>query len=367
MSLSRLISALINKNDYEQFHSLPDEDIKPTTIRLEPAIRHFCDAKAQSLGISVQSFISMVLQGVMIESTQPAKGELTLMYERFFQLFQEHNIPLGDIPIVLKQFGFKLSVLTDKDRLLDAYTPAIQNFLSREFHVNSSWLKGTSDGVYSPKEWYKQCRKFCLDITDLINNDKDITLFLVTDNEEFLSIPVFPNDSRSSEGACNILPFLRIRSSYDVDYKSSYTSFQMVETFDWTYWRSRYQFKAIMLFFYLLNKAPLGYTLHGENFRKLEILEQIPNKFCAQFSYGFNWDPTYYIDVHHNSGPFPGSQQIDEIQYVYNEFFNFGLDKILDNEIASDSITGRKVNKLFLENIITENAKANKMCLTNSI
>ena len=47
---------------------LPDENIKITTFRLEPDLKKFCEDHAKKLGVSMQTFIAMVLKAVMLQN-----------------------------------------------------------------------------------------------------------------------------------------------------------------------------------------------------------------------------------------------------------------------------------------------------------
>jgi len=144
LSLNHLISNVLTTISEDEYVVLPDEKVKATTIRLEPSMRKFCEVKAAKLDISLQAFISQTLKAVIIQTTSPVKFELTLMRERFFEVFKINNITIQEIPLILKDYNITLGKLANEERLLDAYTPALLDFLSNKFNVNQEWLAGRS-------------------------------------------------------------------------------------------------------------------------------------------------------------------------------------------------------------------------------
>ena len=72
-SLNDLVGVLYESNG-KAYVSLPGEAAKQTTIKLEPQVREFCEDYAKKLSVSFVSFVSMVLKGVMLQTTNPVKS-----------------------------------------------------------------------------------------------------------------------------------------------------------------------------------------------------------------------------------------------------------------------------------------------------
>ncbi len=212
MSLTRLIANLLSQKSEEEYSVLPDDEIKPTTVRLEPGVRKFCDIQSEKMGISVQSFISMVLHGVMLESISPVTSELTLMHERFFDLFKFHKIPLAHIPLILKDFNITLSILSDRGRLLDAYSEKLLEYLSELFLVHQNWLNGTSHYITKGfNHWYKWGFVFCRDLLDLKEKNQQPTLLII--KSETYSLNNIDNDINYKEDS--VIVVVKGRFTYD--------------------------------------------------------------------------------------------------------------------------------------------------------
>lgn len=336
-SLSKLISSLINQPNAQEYISLPDEEIKPTTIRLEPAVRKFCDDQALKMGISVQAFIAMVLNGVMLESTNPVKSELLLIYERFFEVFKMHSIMIADIPAVLKRFHLTLSTLTDKNKLLDMLNDELISYMSDFFIMNPEWLKGASNQARtSDLRWYKNTFSFCSHLLDLKNNNLSPEIMLIKSDKTNLEIT---DDSTKIEN--HIIPIIRMKKEYLSG--KYFNCYQAGEHGAWSYWRGRYHLKSIILFCHLSGISLGGYTLKFKCFTNYIATNEFAHVIANKASLGgYNWYPESYIDQFESD--YPGQQGEDELYMIYDEFFATRLDQLLAFQKLS-SIDG-KLKKL---------------------
>ena len=78
--------------------------------------------------------------------------------ERFFSLFQAHEINLPGVVSVMKQHGFTLSTLGNPDRVLDLLDQKTIHYLADTFFVSPEWISGARGSVIEigrNKHWYK--------------------------------------------------------------------------------------------------------------------------------------------------------------------------------------------------------------------
>lgn len=317
-SLTNLITNLLGQHHEEEYSILPSDDVKPTTIRLEPAVRKFCDVQSSKMGISIQSFISMVLHGVMLESKSPVTSELTLMYERFFELFKSHDVPLAYIPVILKDFNITLSILSDRGRLLDAYSDSLIKFLSKTFYVDESYLYGKSHYTCdNAARWYKMAYEFCDTLLDMKQKNQKPRLILI--KPDFYS-----NKNAHTEIPVKVI----VRGEYYYENKFFYF-YKTAISQPWSYDKCRLVLKAIVLFCYLFDIDVLGYAPSQDLFDELDASNGLfvekfhENKMRA-------WRPSDFIDEEENEG-----QTIElspELKGIYGYFFRSQLDRLIENK-----------------------------------
>lgn len=321
-SLSKLISSLINQPNKQEYVSLPDEEIKPTTIRLDPSVRKFCDDQSAKMGISVQAFIAMVLHGVMLESTNPVKAELLLIYERFFEVFKAHNIAISDIPAILSEFNFSLSTLADQNKLLDLINENVITGISVLFHANPLWLKGVSNRARVENlEWYKKTYSFCSHLFTLQKEGLSPHLMLIKTDKSNLNLIEDSPDINN-----NITLIIRLKKEY-LPGKYFYY-YQVCRPETWNYWRSRHQLKSIILFCDIFGLSFGGYTIALKSF--IDLIQEgslACNIITMPMLGGYTWFPEDYID--HYEGEYHTQKNPEEACEVYEEFFYAKLDNLL--------------------------------------
>lgn len=351
-SLSKLISNLINNSDTESYVVLPDDtEIKPTTVRLEPEIRKFCDVQSEQLGISTQSFISMVLKGVMIESLSPLKSELTIMQERFFEVFKSHKIPVIEIPNFLKEFNITLSMLADPNRLLDSYSPKLLSYISDKFHVNEKWLKGqSSTPCKSPfySQWYKFTRSLCGDLLTMIDSLEKPSLYILKDEDFDLNNPDSISDSYNGKNS-NVCIVVKGVREYSGAKKHSF--FIVYQSEPWDYKPCRLDLKSIILFCYLMRIEVNGYDLPKSTLSQLGHYDNILFSERSEKLNTINFEPDDFIDALETNEPYPSSKTQDELFSVFNQFLNSGLDELIIEHAKNKKPGYHNIKKNYLSKI----------------
>ena len=153
LSLEALLQSiqLRSKECYDTTPINPDNS--PTSIRFKPSTKHFLQCQAEAMNTSVQSIISMILDGVAQTNNNPITSIIQKIEERFLHLFKAHDMSLTDITTVMKDFGFTLGSFQKSSHssgFLDLLNPTSIRFLSDTFHVDPQWLSGSIDTVMVP-------------------------------------------------------------------------------------------------------------------------------------------------------------------------------------------------------------------------
>lgn len=156
-SLEHLIRGLVSRGTSNYLTRPVEATTVPTSIRLKPTTRAFLECQAESLNTSLQSVITMILDGVEEATTHKVGRTLGSIRDRFFYLFSAHGISLPQTAEILKEFGYTLSTLESPSRLLDLLNPETIRFLSRTFFVEPTWISGSGDRVVNVTNfsWYK--------------------------------------------------------------------------------------------------------------------------------------------------------------------------------------------------------------------
>lgn len=134
---------------------LSDEPKAPFAIRLRPRTRQFLEAQAEVLGTSLQSVVTMILDGVAEASAEPVSATLRTMRERLLLLLNTHGLDLPASADLLKELGFTLSVFDDATRLTDLLDERALRHVATIFDVRREWLSGASENAIYEKRWYK--------------------------------------------------------------------------------------------------------------------------------------------------------------------------------------------------------------------
>ncbi|MFA0809533.1 hypothetical protein [Microbulbifer epialgicus] len=130
----------------------------PTTIRPNAKAAHFYSYHAKRLNISMQDMMSLTLNAVASATQEPVMTELQLAVDRFKYLFEAHRVPQIHVKQIIDSYGqnnFPLGGMSNDKILLEQYTPALKEALSKIFGVRTDWLSGIgnnpiiADPIYS--------------------------------------------------------------------------------------------------------------------------------------------------------------------------------------------------------------------------
>lgn len=111
------------------------------SVRLRPESRIFFDDCAGRLGISRAALFSMLADGMISEVRDDTADRAVSLYERFCLLMDAHGLDVTEQARLLKPWGFRISVLSGRERTLDLLTVPLLEQLAGWFYVDVDWLR----------------------------------------------------------------------------------------------------------------------------------------------------------------------------------------------------------------------------------
>src|SRR6185369_11946307 len=84
---------------------------------------------------------------------QPSSRRTAVMAQRFFRLFQDHGLSMGEISNFLPQVN--LEILAHPGGLAGLLTPELLDQTAALFEVRRNWLSGKGDQIYDLRHCYK--------------------------------------------------------------------------------------------------------------------------------------------------------------------------------------------------------------------
>ena len=315
LSLHQAIASLVSSSpkvvyppDIEQMERAAN------TIRFDPDLRIWIEAQAKHLSISVQDFVNLTMKGVRASSEQPAVDQLDLSVMRFFSLFHDQNISTIDIPRLLPKGLISASDLNKSDKVLNMLSdPDVRENLSELFGVTNSWLKGESVNAYTPKSFYKDLGHICLQISRHKVNvgDYPIVYFVFPPNiylEELVSET--KNEDRISFKVIVAYPLKKNNVRY--------VKYEVWDTLDYTYFRTRDFAKGLVYFCDRLDVELKSVTaIKRETYDAVSNHEELLNQSLNCRS---NWGATWYIDeLVADRDINPQREKIDEVKSFFRE------------------------------------------------
>lgn len=207
---------------------------------------------------------------------------------RFIKVYEEHGILQSQIPgFVDKKFGLQLKDFKDQESVLQILNDELINWTCKKFGVQRDWIDGTSEYIYNRKNYYKKIHSFIDDLYNLIKNGNDIDIYA------FKFGDLVPDDTED-ENEQEVVLLMRY-SIGQLNSKIVYKYIPISTLWNWGYWRSRYQLKAI---FYICEK--LNVFLHGYDLREKNNIasgEVFPEKIVRSILNSITWYPEDYIEL----------------------------------------------------------------------
>lgn len=241
----------------------PDENPgRPTnTIRFPPDLRAWITAQADHMGISVQDFVSLTMQGIRIATESPETDEYDTMAMRFFSLFKSHDIPSADIPKFLPEgINIKRSDLRDPNKIIDLLDDKVMNHLADFFNVKRNWLKGLNEYPHESHMFYKNLPAILGEIIRHKSFECEPKVYFLT--KAGIGLKELTSSIDDDKGVnTHVYVVLEIKKRMGDNMISTY---QLWDSLPWDYWRSRYFAKSLLLFCDKAQISRYAYQIQNE-------------------------------------------------------------------------------------------------------
>lgn len=331
ISLEFLLQGLVAKgNEIARASTATESDSRtPTSIRLKPATKHFLECQAEALNTSVQSLISMILDGVAEVTENRTAGTLRTIRERFFYLFEIHRIDLPGLISVMQPHGFTLSTLDSSARLLDLLDKKALQYLADTFFVQPEWLSGASDcatnlGVHV--RWYKNTQYCAKKLIAYANAGLNPTVMFVRRQRADFDKARQDDDQRGGPEEPIGLVIRLERSTSD---GVKFTVFETWEFGRWNYWRCREQIKLLICFCDQASAASRfsygGYEIPEPDIEALKGRKPVAAALMQRVG-SVAWYPEDYASLR-----FDVTKEVDDWALIRESYEKSGLPKLLQS------------------------------------
>lgn len=170
----------------------------------------------------------------LFESFADNKKSLEQVADRYFRLFEEHNVSRAQIPRLIPELT--LADVQSPDSLLRALTPQIIDKTAALFAIRPQWLEGVDDVIYQTEFCYQALHEFFRKLVTL-KNDQGIE-----------PVRVFATDKQLDPGKESKLALVlveRIAQLEEYGEQDIYRYHLFSDSWDWAYPKARIQLKAI--------------------------------------------------------------------------------------------------------------------------
>lgn len=271
----------------------------------ESLLRQVFGAKANKppLGSPPANLLKELGAYVNAQRTRPELPVMAGGHHKFYQRLNEvlewHDLDLVQAATLLKPFGFTSGVLTSSERTVDLLDESVLDFLIQYFQVDRAFLLGRDVGPGRQAGiWYKNVRPLCQRIVELHNTGSLEDVHFVTFEDSAIHNPV---KWRSRGHINDVLVALVIKRRIGDIEKHSY---ELWESGDWLYEKSRLDLKAIAMFCETAVARQRFVTVRGGtlsrkkfdavNKRTTHLAEVIKEGFIG---FGQKWHPTDYVST----------------------------------------------------------------------
>lgn len=292
-------------------------DRPPMTIRLQPQTRAFVEAQAAAFSTSVQSVISMILDGVAEASLDEPIGGLRAIRERFFLLFAEHGFDLPGIASLLAPQGFTLSALGHHDRLLDLLSQPTLHHLATTFHVRTEWLSGIGDRAASSEvRWYTGLPGAARLLIECRREGLSPELLLIRrEGADFDR--AYHDEADTPALREEVVPVLRLKRERADG--PPFVVYQLWESERWNYAKCRQELKLLMAFCEHVRVPVVGHQLPVDALEALRSGQRLPVTLLKRLG-AMSWCPDDYVGF--EVGP---NREIEEWEAIKGRYQSKGL------------------------------------------
>ena len=209
--------------------------------------------------------------------------------DRFIEVFVSHGVHINEIP---RCFPDDIEIthadLSSQEKIIAMLSREVIDWVCRTFGIRRDWLEADDDYKYSTEDYYKNMRSLIKLLRDLkAQHFHGIRVIAYKNVDELDS---------SSERNQHVM-LLIVVPAINFEDKTVHRYIPIRTFWNWGYWRTRYEFKAITRVCYKELSIPFdGYDLDLETMTQLAEGSVFPKTIIDQTSGGFTWFPDDYTE-----------------------------------------------------------------------
>lgn len=253
-------------------------------------------------------YIISLHQELEKKPTNNINENISEMLNRFYRLFELHDININEIPIVIdSKFNITLFDISTKENLLKKINNGLLEWLADFFYINIDWLLYKTDYMYNQHNFDKDIIGLSKFINKL-SKDKSFAIEVLKSSELNNKV-IYGSDTGQY-----IYPIIVVNQQIE---NISISKYILINSYMWSYKRTRLDFKIII---YLLYKGHVDYYkrriyLSGYDINKDYSYSDFMKGNCSYFNlkhrYSVTWYPDDYIECE-NESESAVSKEIDE-------------------------------------------------------
>lgn len=289
-------------------------------------------------------------QRIELEKTH-VETHVDEMINRFYKVFELHNIGINEIPIVInKKFEISLFDISNKENLLKKINNDLIEWLADFFYINIDWLLCKTDYMYSQHNYDK-------DIVGLGKFINDLSKRHHFSIEALKSSNLNNNVVYGSDDGQYIYPFIIIQEQIGTVSISKYI---LLDSYMWSYPRTRRDFKTItyLLYhgwinYYKSRIYILGFDFNINEAKYNDFLKGNCSYRDLKKRYSVSWYPDDYIEAKDQSAVSKETEEYDDLMtYISeNKYCDYLVKHLHYFNTDTNETTSNEETELNLQNI----------------
>lgn len=230
--------------------------------------------------------------------------------ERFLRIFQDHDVAITQIPRLIPELS--LDQLNNAESLRPALTPKILQRTAELFGIKLEWLEGITNQIYDYDYCYKDPWRLLEHIKslDVDGLDYPVAVFCRTKKLNYAK----------GQGQSIVLVLRKKIAQFD---EKTIYRYHIYDEFDWGYWKSRIQLKAMVRILVTKFQIPVipMYQVDKKILREIESGRAVPLQYYGRVK----TDPSLE-DYSYSTEESAVSKESDELPVVFRYIKAYGLD-----------------------------------------
>jgi hypothetical protein len=262
--------------------------------------------KVQRLEKEIRKFSSI---SCTADLAQLSKNDfIYALINRFLKVYEIHDVAITQIyTFVDKKYNLELKDFKDSDSIINIISDDLLNWTASTFGIKREWLDGTDERIYQTRDYYKNIHTAINDFIKLLDKGYEIDVF-------FLKSSNILNNQSEKDQPIGLI----VRMHFDEGFGKKIYKYKIIRTYwNWGYWRTRYQLKALIWLFRKLDIDFDGYDIDKKELDGLLSGKVFPQTIVDNLR-GVTWYPDDYIDSSDSSIQ---AKETDERELVYRYFY----------------------------------------------